>query len=256
MESNILVQSTSVLQKLMSQADDGFLKNSIVAQISAYIFYNSEVMNQVMQNPGFKNKFNYMVYNQIEKDFGNYVDAKARISKRSLHHIYEWDRAGEAEARLFKLSRKDGEGISFKINYGFLPSKSFAKTDLKRRHVFVNKASVMEAGMPLKIAPRFSERLVFESNGYTVFMPKGASVTVRRPGGPGVKNAFQMAYTHFFSGNLVNESIKRSGFQNLFNSSIAIALNLPGDIKRVKYKFSPNAIRMQAKSAVTTAFGV
>lgn len=255
MESSVLIQSTSVLQKLMSQVDDGLFKNSVVAQVSAYVFYNSEVMSQVMQSPGFKNKFNTIVYNQIEKDFSNYIDAKARISKRSLHHVYEWDRSGDPGARLFKLNKKDTEGISFQVNYNFLPSKSFAKTDSKRRHVFINKASVMEAGRALKIAPRFSERLVFEVNGYTVFMPKGASVTVRRPGGPGVKNAFQMAYTHFFSGNLVNESIKKSGFQNLFNSSISKALSLPPDIKRVKYSFSPNAIRMQAKSAVTTAFG-
>lgn len=240
----------------MSKTDKGIFKNSVVAQIAAYVYYNTEVMNNVMNNPGFKSKFNSMIFNQIEKDFGNYVDSKARISKKSLHHVYEWNRSGDPEARLFKLNRVDGEGISFKINYNFLPSKTFAKSDSKRRHVFVNKASVMEAGMPLKIAPRFSERLVFESNGYTVYMPKGASITVRRPGGTGVKNAFQMTYTHFFKGNLVNESIKRSGFQNLFNSSISKALNLPADIKRVKYIFSPSAISMQAKSAVASAFGV
>ena len=256
MESNILIQATSSLQKLMVSKDTGIFKNSIIAQIAAYVYYNSEVMNNIMSNPGFKNKFNTMLFNQIEKDFGNYIDAKARISKRSLHHVYEWERSGQPEARLFKLNKIDTQGISFIVNYEFLPSKSFAKSDSNRRHVFVNKASVMEAGMPLKIAPRYSERLVFEANGYTVYMPKGASVTVKRPGGAGVKNSFQMAYTHFFKGNLVNESIKRSGFQNLFNSSISKALNLPPDIKRVKYVFSPNAVRMQAKAAVATAFGV
>lgn len=256
MESNVLVQASSSLHRMMSGDNSGIFKNSIVAQISAYIYYNAEVMNNVMTSPGFKNKFNTMIFNQIEKDFGNYIDSKARMSKRSLHHVYEWNRSGNSEARLFKLNKLDGPGISFNVGYNFLPSKSFAKTDSKRRHVFVNKASVMEAGMPVKIAPRFSERLVFESNGYTVYMPKGASVEVRRPGGPGVKNAFQMAYSHFFKGNLVNESIKRSGFQSLFNSSISKALNLPADIRRVKYTFSPNAITMQAKAAVTTAFGV
>jgi len=256
LESNVLVQATSSLQKLMSSNNSGMFRNSIIAQIAAYVYYNAEVMTSVMNNPGFKNKFNTIIFNQIEKDFSDYIDAKARTSPKSLHHVYEWQRSGDSGARLFKLNKIEGNDISFKIDYDFLPSKSFAKGDSKRRHVFVNKASVMESGMPVKIAPRFSERLVFESNGYTVYMPKGASVTVRRPGGAGVKNAFQMAYSHFFKGNLVNESIKRSGFQNLFNSSISKALNLPADIKRVKYTFSPNALKMQANAAVATAFGV
>ena len=254
MESDILVQAASRLEPLMAAPKAGIIKDSIVSQISAYLYYNSHVMAEVMKNQGFKNKFNSIIYNQVEKDFGLYIDAKARINPRSLHHVYEWDRVGEQGARLFKLNKLDSESLSFKVLYDFLPSKSFAKGE-NRRHVFVNKASVMEAGMPLKIAPRFAERLVFESNGYTVFMPKGASVTVRRPGGPVVKNAFKMAYAHFFSSNLINESIKRSGFQRIFNSSISKALKLPADIKRVKYTFSPNGLRAQAKVAVASAFG-
>ena len=255
MESSVLVQASSKLAPLMTQVSPGVIKTSIVSQISAYIYYNSHVMANVMKSQQFKDKFTKVIYNQIEEDFGNYIDAKARVSKRSLHHVYEWDRAGQKTARLFKLNKIDSEGLSFKVGYDFLPSKTFAKSESNRRHVFVNKASVMEAGMPLKIAPKHSERLVFESNGYTVFMPKGASVTVRRPGGAGVKNAFQMAYTQFFKGNLVNMSIKRSGFQKLFNSSISKALRLPPDIKRVKYTFNPNTISMQAKVAVAAAFG-
>jgi hypothetical protein len=254
LDSNVLVQASSKLQPLMVEPSAGIIKNSVVSQISAFVYYNSQVMANVMDDPGFKNKFNSMIYTQIEKDFGNYIDAKARTNPRSLHHVYEWNRVGEKSARLFKLNRLNTDQLSFKVLYDFLPSKSFAKSSSKRRHVFTNKASVMEAGMPLKIAPRHSQRLVFEVNGYTVYMPKGASVTVRRPGGPGVKNSFQMAYSHFFKGNLVNESIKRSGFQNLFNSSLSKALDLPNNIRTVKYSFSPNAIRSQAKAAVSAAF--
>lgn len=256
MESNILVQASSGLQKLMVGSKGGVLKDSIVAQISAYAYYNTEVMANLMSNSGFKRKFNSVIFNQIEEDFGNYVDAKARSSKRSLHHVYEWDRTGSKGARLFKLNKKDTEGISFQISYNFLPSKSFAKGESKRRHVFINKASVMEEGMPLKISPKYAERLVFETNGYKVFMPKGKSVTVKRPGGSGVKNSFVMTYSHFFKGNLVNESIKRSGFQNIFKSSMARALSVPQDIKTVKYSFSPNTIRAQAKTSLASAFGV
>jgi len=109
--------------------------------------------------------------------------------------------------------------------------------------------------MPLKIAPRHSKRLVFESNGYKVFMPEGASVVVKRPGGVGVKNSFMMTYSRFFKSNLVNASIKRSGFQKLFNNSMTKALRVPADIRTVKYTFNPNTIAVQADAALTSAFG-
>jgi hypothetical protein len=125
----------------------------------------------------------------------------------------------------------------------------------KRKHVFREKASIMEAGMPLKIAPRHSERLVFETNGYTVFMPKGASVTVLRPGGVSVKDEFKTQYGIFFKGQLVNQAIKKSGFQNIFNQSIAKALRVPVSIKKVRYSFSPNTIRTEADNALTASFG-
>jgi hypothetical protein len=32
-------------------------------------------------------------------------------------------------------------------------------------------------------------------------------------------------------------------------------MNLPADIRRVKYSFSPNTVRIQAKTAVSSAFG-
>lgn len=256
MESNLLIQASSGLQKLMTGSKNSLIKDSLVAQISAYAYYNSEIMSGLMSHTGFKKQFNNTIFKQIEEDFGNYVDAKARSSQRSLHHVYEWNRNGDKEARLFKINKTDKEQISFTISYKFLPSKSFAKNEGKRKHVFINKAAVMEQGLLLKIFPKYAERLVFEVNGYKVFMPKGKSVTVNRPGGAGVKNSFVMTYSHFFKGNLVNESIKRSGFQNIFRSSMAKALALPSDIKVVKYSFKPNTIRAQAQMSLSSAFGV
>jgi hypothetical protein len=122
------------------------------------------------------------------------------------------------------------------------------------KHVFIKKASVMEEGKTVVISPRFSERLVFEVNGYTVFMPKGESVTVRKPGGVATKNSFFAAYRYFFTGQLVNMSIKKSGFQKLFNSSLSKALGVPAQIKTVKYKFSANELANEADAATSAAF--
>ncbi len=254
--SVLLVQAASGLEKLMSGSRGGVLKDSTVAQISAFVYYEAHVVARLTSNKGFQNKFKSVIFDQISKDFGEYIDAQARSKPKSFHHVYEWKKTGNKNARLFKLSSMDSDGISFKIDFEFIPSKSLVpSSNSKRRHTFAMKASVMEAGMPLKIAPRHSERLVFESDGITVFMPKGASVTVKRPGGPSVKNQFTLQYSRFFSGELINNSIKKSGFKELFNSESLKALRIPASIRTIKYSFSPNLIRSMADAASEKAFG-
>jgi hypothetical protein len=239
----MLVQAASGLEKYMAGSKPGVLKDSTVAQISAFVYYQSHVIAKLSKNKGFINRFHDVIFDSIDKEFGQYMDAQARIKPKSLHHVYEWNKMGNAGSRLFKLKMLPSTDLSFKISYGLL------------EHVFREKASIMEAGMPLKIAPRHSERLVFETNGYTVFMPKGASVTVLRPGGVSVKDEFKTQYGIFFKGQLVNQAIKKSGFQNIFNQSIAKALRVPVSIKKVRYSFSPNTIRTEADNALTASFG-
>jgi hypothetical protein len=230
------------------------LKDSTVAQISAAIYYQTNVMAQLVASKKVQDQFSNIIFKQIQEDFGQYIDAQARSKPRSFHHVYEWKMTGQPSARLFKLNLLNKDGFSFRFNYEFLDSKSAVPSQFKkRRHVFRKKAAIMEAGNPLVISPRNSQRLVFESNGYTVFMPIGASVTVRRPGGGGVKNSFNLQYSRFFRGELVNLSIKKSGFQKIFGATAAKALRLPSDIKRVKYSFSPNQIKAQAIAAVESS---
>ena len=255
--SGVLVQASSGLERLMGGSGrGGVLKDSTVAQVSAYVYYQANVIAKLTSNKQFQNTFTKTLFDQINQDFGAYIDALARSKPKSLHHVYEWKKAGSPESRLFKLNKLSQLGLSFSVNYEFKTSRSMVPSPKgKRRHMFANKAFVMEQGLPLVIRPKNSERLVFEYNGETVFMPKGASVTVRRPGGSGARNQFTLAYSRFFSGQLVNNSIKNSGFQKIFNSSMTKALRVPSDIKRVKYSFSANTIRSQADSALTLSFG-
>ena len=252
-----LLHAASGLERLMySKTPNNVIQDSNVAQISAILYYQANVLAKLEKSKKFKNTFKKTIFTQINNDFGNYIDAQARSKHRSLHHVYEWKKTGNKNARLFKLKSLDGDGLSFKIDYEFVASKSSVPSQKgRRRHVFINKAQVMEAGMPLKIAPRHSQRLVFESDGRTVFMPKGASVTVQRPGGSGVKNQFRLHYSRWFSSDLVNQSIKRSGFQKIFNAETAKALRIPASIKKIQYAFSPNAIKNMADSAIESAFG-
>jgi hypothetical protein len=255
--SQLLVQAASGLEKLMVGSGDGILKDSTVAQISAAIYYQANVLSQVTTNNGFEALFAKTLFNQINKDFGLYIDAQARMKPKALHHVYEWDDTGNSTKRLFRLNKKMSNGLSFQIGYKFILSKTApVKTRNQKRYVFKNKASIMEQGIPVTITPRTpGGRLVFEYMGEPMFMPKGASVTVQRPGGRAATHQFKLHYAKFFTGDLVNLSIKKSGFQRIFNDRIARAMGLPLNIRKVKYSFSPNAVRMQSLSAVQAAFG-
>ena len=254
--STLLVTAASGLQKGMAGTRGTVLKDSTVAQISAAVYYQAQVVSKITTNKQFQAKFQSVIFKQLDQDFGLYLDSQARMNPKSLHHMYEWKRTGNAGSRLFKLNAMEATGLSFKISSVFLPSKSSVPNNFsKKRHVFTNKASIMEAGMPLTISPRSAERLVFETSTGVVYMPKGASVTVTKPGGGKATGRFQIAYARFFTGNLVNLSIKKSGFQQLFNSSLTKAMKLPSDVRKVKYSFTPNTLNMQAESAIAAAFG-
>jgi hypothetical protein len=252
----MLIQAASGLERMMHANQGGVLKDSTVAQISAFVYYEAAVISKLTTNKQFQQAFTKIIFDQIDTDFGNYIDALARSKPKSLHHVYEWKKTGNKNARLFKLNKISEDGLSFRVNYDFLPSRSLVPaSSSRRRHMFVDKASMMEKGNPLVIRPKSADRLVFEIDGETVFMPKGAAVTVRRPGGSAATNQFSLAHSRFFSGRLVNESIKRSGFQRIFNSSMTKALRVPSSIKKVQYTFSANTIRSQADSALALSFG-
>lgn len=256
---DMLVHAASGLERLMAEnKNNKNIKDSNVAQISAFLYYQANVIAKLEGNKAFQSKFKTIIFNQIEKDFGAYIDSQARVKPKSLHHVYEWRLLGSPEGRLFKLKPLSSEGLSLKIDSEFLMSKTlvpYKKRKGSKRYKFENKAEVMESGMPVVIRPKASKRLVFEIDGLTVFMPKGASVTVASPGGRGSNHQYRIAHARFFTGQLVNESIKKSGFQNVFNGSIGKALSVPANIKRVQYSFSANSIRSQADSALTSAFG-
>lgn len=260
MESNVaLLQAASGLERLMFGAQAaGVIKDSSVAQISAFLYYQSNVLAKLEANSAFQRLFKKTIFTQIDKEFGEYVDSKARIKPKSLHHVYEWNKTGDQKARLFKLRQLDGPGLSFKLDFEYKLSKTSVPSKNKKqrkRYIFANKASVMEEGMPVVIRPKSAERLVFEIDGIPVFMPKGSSVMVKRPGGTASRNQFVLAYSQYFSGPLVSSAIKNSGFQSIFNSKMVKAMKLPADIKKVKYSFSANAVKLQAESSLTASFG-
>lgn len=251
----MLLQAASGLEALMPGIKSQEIKDSTVAQISAILYYKANVVAKLNTSKSFKENFRKIVYTQIEKDFGAYIDSQARSKPKSFHHVYEWKKAGDSKSRLFKLNQLNSAGISFKINFEFIQSKSAVPNKYKKKYVFREKARVMELGNPIVISPKNANRIVFEGMAGTVFMPIGKSVTVKRPGGSKVKNSFTLHYSRWFSGNLVNESIKKSGFFNAFQGAMKNALTVPGSLRQIKYSFSPATVRNEASVAFERQFG-
>ena len=261
MDSSVALLSTaSGLEKPMSGIPSGMIHDTSVAQISAFLYYQANVIGKLTSNREFQNLFKTTIFNQINKDFGEFIDSSARVKPTALHHVYEWNKVGQENSRLFKLNKIDESvnGFSFKIGYDFSLSKTsvpLKNKKQKKKYIFANKASVMEAGMPIIIRPSSAERLVFELNGTTIFMPKGTSVTVKSPGGKASSNQFRLHYGKYFGGQMVNHSIKSSGLQNIFNSRLNQALKTPLGIKKMQYSFTPGKIRLEADYELKKAFG-
>jgi len=121
--SAVLVKAASGLQKNMGGTKGAVLQDSTVAQISAAIYYQASVISKVTTNKQFQSKFQSILFNQIKKDFGNYVDSQSRTNPKTLHHVYEWKKVGTPSARLFDLKVVGTDGLSFKISSEFKPSK-------------------------------------------------------------------------------------------------------------------------------------
>ncbi len=103
--STALVAAASGLEKFMAGTKTTAFKDSTVAQISATVYYQAQVISKITSNKNFQNKFSSVIFKQIQEDFGSYVDAKARTSPISLHHVYEWKNTGDREHRLFELKK-------------------------------------------------------------------------------------------------------------------------------------------------------
>ncbi len=114
--SNLLVQASSGLERLMYENRKGVLKDSTVAQVSAYVYYSASVISKLTTNKQFKHAFTTVIFEQIDKDFGEYIDALARTRPKSLHHVYEWNKAGNKSSRLFKLNKLSENGLSFRVS--------------------------------------------------------------------------------------------------------------------------------------------
>ena len=68
MDSSVaLLQKASGLERLMAGSVPGIIKDSTVAQISAFLYYEAAVLSKLTTNAEFKNLFKTTIFNQVQQ---------------------------------------------------------------------------------------------------------------------------------------------------------------------------------------------
>jgi len=117
------------------------------------------------------------IENSVQRKFLPYVNSMAMANKKSLHHVYEWNKVGVTSARLFDLvipSTSRGKA-NFSMRLEFRPSRSLVPLTeaqatpgpsgqvVERKHVFYNKAMIMEYGDKVVVRPKNTKYMAFDT---------------------------------------------------------------------------------------------
>ena len=152
-----------------------------------------------------------------------------------MHHVYEWGRIGDSEARLFVLERSQILYGDLIVSAKFLPSimpvpinpalLQAGRTGkvVSRTSVFKNKAEVMEAGTPVSFQAK--RVLAFMGNNGIAFVAPGTQINILHPGGIQTRNAFASFMLEWYmnNGNTVMDS---SGFYDRLVNDVSEVLSL------------------------------
>jgi hypothetical protein len=194
------------------------------------------------------------VIKTLEFNLGSYIDRNAINHPARLHHVYEWERIGEPDARLWALvPRSDGKRLT--VGYTFLPSKTYVpiKDELEpgTKHIYANKAGMMESGKPVFVKP-------LPGNKYIRFIPKSGGIVfskgvyIRHSGGYQVHEGFQGTFFSYF----------RTGYgSRVFNASsekVRISVtragrDVPTQVLSAGMASKPNNAELKALAAETLA---
>ena len=137
----------------------------------------------------------------------NYIDTSARMNPSMLQHVYEWNRVGSPNSRLFDISYT-ASNLGLSVKSTFRQSKSVAENS---NTPFYNKAMIMEKGIPVTIRPKKANVLVFDVDGETVFS-KGP-IDIMSPGGPDAQGGFEKIFDEFFSRYFTQAFLMSSGIK-------------------------------------------
>lgn len=170
-----------------------FDTGQFVEKITALSIYDSNLLTMLYQNTVNKQKINRGAALLIKNYFNTYLDSRARQNPSAYHHVYEFDKTGSPDARLFKaVVTNTGDGSAL-INYSF----SQAKNPNSEGHPFPNKAEVMENGETIIVTPKRGKYLKYRlEDGQFITSEKSI---IRNPGGDQVKGSFESTFRSFMT---------------------------------------------------------
>jgi len=188
--------------------------------------FQKELNNIMKYSTGFiegiqkgKSAFYLGLAPKIAEMASQFVDVNARMSPELLHHIYEWEKTGSPEARLFDIDYKiSGVGITFTSS---LKQSSSIKNG--SNVPFYNKAKIMEEGMGVTIRPKRANALRFEIDGQEVYTSR--EVRVDNPGGQ-TQGQFEKVLNNFFGVYFRQSFLNSSGLLQYFKSPQVYSKNL------------------------------
>lgn len=159
-----------------------------------------------------------------------FIDSNARVNPEMLHHVYEWERAGSPESRLYDIKYTVSNlGLSFKSSF-----RQSSSIQAGSSEPFYNKAKIMEEGIPVRIEPRSSSVLAFVDNEEKVFTPN--PVTVRNPGGQETTGAFERTFDNFFANYFSQAFLRSSGILDYLKNPTLYKSNIRSGLKSGKSK--------------------
>jgi hypothetical protein len=180
----------------------------------------------------------------VKEVLEEYIDANARMNPNALHHIYEWDRTGNAGSRLFNIQYTVSNlGLSFISTF-----KQSTSIKNGSNVPFYDKARIMEQGIPVVIRPSRSDVLVFEEDGETVFTKN--PVYVDNPGGIQTQGSFEDIFDSFFSKYFTQAFLRSTGVYDYLNNPILYKKNLRSAKKSGRSKGIETGFRWIANAGV------
>jgi hypothetical protein len=187
-----------------------------------------------LSNPQILEELANAVFTLSANSFVKAMNLEAKGNPQTYHHIYEWNQIGLSKGRLFFLYNESSKGGKLVVKPGFVKSKTKVPVapellvpgrtgkSVAAKHVFRDKASIMESGTPTIY--KTSKPTPIPSGGKLKFVAAGTVIRNYNPGGKKVKGSFERFYNHWFA-TKVNSVIDSSGIIDKIDIEVAKVLN-------------------------------
>jgi hypothetical protein len=126
-------------------------------------------------------------------EFYRYLDSLAAVNPDLLHHVYEWGAVGNPAARLYELTSQANKSSAL-IIANFLESYTVSDTS---NEPLIEKAKIMEEGIPLVINNVNAKALFFEIGGEEIFAV--GPIYIPNPGGGQTRGQFKLQFQEFYN---------------------------------------------------------